>query len=218
MAISQEKKTVSSTDKGVRDRLLDTAEELFCERGFDETSIRDLAAAAGCNIASVNYHFGSKENLYIKMFRRHMTRLFDEHMKNIQKVMNSDHPTLEQLIRTLVGSTLRSLNSDSGERPLLKLMVREILHPHQKAVIVVDEVIGKFLTELRDAIIKLCPSVKSEAGLLCVYSLDGIVLHALLFSDYYHEHYPNLKVNELIDHIVRFSTAGIRAYFEVEVE
>jgi hypothetical protein len=74
------------------------------------------------------------------------------------------------------------------------------------------------LTELRDAIIKLCPPVKSEAGLLCVYSLDGIILHALLFSDYYHEHYPNLKVDELIDHIVRFSAAGIRAYSEGKVE
>jgi AcrR family transcriptional regulator len=216
--VSQNNKTKIGSDKSVRDRLLDTAEELFCERGFDETSVRDLAAAAGCNIASVNYYFGSKENLYIKMFRRHMTRLFDEQIENIQNVMNSDHPTLEQLIRTLVASTLRSLNSHSGERPLLKLMVREILHPHLKTAIGVDEVIGKFLTELRDAIIKLCPPVKSEPGLLCVYSLDGIVLHALLFSDYYHEHYPNLSVDELIDHIVRFSTAGIRAYTEGEAK
>jgi len=218
MAMPQDNKTSSNTNKGVRDRLLDAAKELFCEHGFEGTSIRDIAAAAECNIASVNYYFGGKEKLYIEMFRRHMNRLLDEQIENIQKVMNSDHPALEQLLRTLVVSTLRSLNSDGGERPLLKMMVREILDPHLKTAIMVNELIEKFLTELRNAIVKLCPGLKSETGLLCVYFLDGIVLHALLFSEYYHEHYPNLKVDELIEHIVRFSTAGIRAYAEGKTE
>ncbi len=211
-------KNNGDSGKTARDRLLDAAEELFCERGFEGTSVRELAAAAGCNIASVNYYFGGKEKLYIEMFRRHMNRLLNEQIENTQKVMNSDHPTLEQLLRSLVVSTLRTLNSDGGERPLMKMMVREILDPHLKTAIMVDELIGKFLTELRNAIVKLCPGLKSETGLLCVYSLDGIVLHALLFSEYYHEHYPNLKVDELIEHIVRFSTAGIRAYAEEKTE
>jgi AcrR family transcriptional regulator len=218
MTISQENSTVSGIAKGVRDRLLDTAEELFCERGFKGTSIRDIASSAGCNIASVNYYFGGKENLYVEMFRRHMTSLLDEQIENVQKAMTSDHPTLEQLLRTLVVSTLRPLNGDSGKRSLLKMMVREILDPHLKAAIMVDELIGKFLTELRDAIIKLCPGLKSETGMLCVYSFDGIILHALLFSEYYHERYPDLKVDELIDHVVRFSAAGIRAYAGGEAE
>lgn len=102
MAMSQDNKTNSDSNKGVRDRLLDSAEELFCEHGFDDTSVRDLAAAAGCNIASVNYYFGSKENLYVEMFRRYMSRLLDEHIENIRKAMNSEQPTLEQLIRMMV--------------------------------------------------------------------------------------------------------------------
>jgi len=218
MAISRDNVTNSSSNKGVQDRLLDAAEELFCEHGFEATSIRELAAAAGCNIASVNYYFGGKENLYIEMFRRHMTSLLDEQVENIKNVFNSERPTLEQLLRILVKSTLRSLDSDSSKRPLLKMMVREILDPHLTTAIIVDEQIHKFLIELRNAIIELCPEVKSETGLLCVYSIDGIILHALLFSEYYVEHYPNLKVDELIEHIVRFSTAGIRAYAEGETE
>ena len=218
MAVLHDKRANGQSSKGVQDRLLDAAEELFCEHGFEGTGIRDIANAADCNIASVNYYFGSKEKLYIEMFRRHMNRLLDEQIENIQKVMNSDHPALEQLLRILVVSTLRSLNSDGGERPLLKMMVREVLNPHLKAAIGINELVGKFFTELHNAIVKLCPGLKSETGLLCVYSLDGIVLHALLFSEYYHEHYPNLKVDELIEHIVRFSTAGIRAYAEEKTE
>ncbi len=218
MAMSQDNKTNSNTYKGVRDRLLDSAEELFCEHGFDDTSVRDLAIAAGCNIASVNYYFGSKENLYVEMFRRYMSRLLDEHIENIRKAMNSEQPTLEQLIRMMVVLALRSLDSDSGERPMLKMMVREVLNPHLKAAIGINELVGKFFTELHIAIIKLCPGLKSEAGLLCIYSLDGIIMHALLFSEHYAELYPELTTNELIEHIVRFSKAGIRAYDEGKTE
>lgn len=41
-----------------------TAVELFAEKGFDGSSIRDLAARAGVNVAMVNYYFGSKEKLF----------------------------------------------------------------------------------------------------------------------------------------------------------
>jgi len=63
--------TVAGSDKPVQERLLDAAEELFCEHGFEGTSVRDIAAAAGCNIASVNYYFGGKEKLYLEVWRRH---------------------------------------------------------------------------------------------------------------------------------------------------
>ena len=218
MVMSQDNKTNSGSNKSARDRLLDSAEELFCEHGFDDTSVRDLAAAADCNIASVNYYFGSKENLYVEMFRRYMSRLLNEHIENIRKAMNSEQLTLEQLIRMMVVLALRSLDSDSGERPMLKMMVREVLNPHLKAAIGINELVGKFFTELHKAIIKLCPGLKSETGLLCIYSLDGIIMHALLFSEHYPELYSELTTNELIEHIVRFSKAGIQVYTERKSE
>ena len=205
-------------DKQVQNRLLDAAERFFCEKGFEGASIRDITSEAKCNIAAVNYHFGGKENLYIEMFRRHVNKLLCTQIENVHKVMNTDRPTIEQLIRALVTSGLRSLTIRNGERPLLMMMVREILNPHLKKAVVIDELIGKFLRVLSDAIVKLCPGLKPDAGLLCVYSIDGLVLHALLFSDYYYKHYPNLKLDDLIEHIVRFTTAGIRAYAGGEAE
>jgi AcrR family transcriptional regulator len=46
-----------------RDRLLDAAEKLFAERGFDGASMRALTQAAGVSVSAANYHFGSKEAL-----------------------------------------------------------------------------------------------------------------------------------------------------------
>ena len=53
--------------------LLDAAEELFSERGFAETSLRNITTRAGVNLAAVNYHFGSKKSLIQAVFARFLT-------------------------------------------------------------------------------------------------------------------------------------------------
>jgi len=54
-------------------RILDTAEQLFAERGFAETSLRTITGRAGVNLAAVNYHFGSKDALIQAVFERFLT-------------------------------------------------------------------------------------------------------------------------------------------------
>lgn len=53
------------TDK--RLHILDAAEELFADRGFEGTSVRDIAGLAGVNLAMISYYFGSKEKLLIAL-------------------------------------------------------------------------------------------------------------------------------------------------------
>src|SRR5215471_4877101 len=55
------------TDK--KTHIIETAMELFAEKGFEGTSIRDIAAKANVNIAMVNYYFGSKEKLFEGMVK-----------------------------------------------------------------------------------------------------------------------------------------------------
>ena len=53
------------TDFDTRRRLLDTAAQLFSQRGFKNVTVRDLCDEANANVAAVNYHFGSKDGLYL---------------------------------------------------------------------------------------------------------------------------------------------------------
>lgn len=55
-----------------RSRLLSAASRLFAEKGYDHATVRDICAAAGVNIALVNYHFKSKEGLYKENGRAHV--------------------------------------------------------------------------------------------------------------------------------------------------
>ncbi len=64
-----------------KDRLLDAAEELFSDRGIDATSLRAVTSAAGANLASVNYHFESKDGLVRSVFLRRLEPLNNERLE-----------------------------------------------------------------------------------------------------------------------------------------
>ena len=51
-----------------RTAILEAAERLYADRGFADVTLRDIVAAAGVNLAAVNYHFGSKDELIAELF------------------------------------------------------------------------------------------------------------------------------------------------------
>jgi TetR/AcrR family transcriptional regulator, regulator of cefoperazone and chloramphenicol sensitivity len=224
MAISQENKPVDSCGRGVRERLLDAAEELFSERGFDGTSVRDLARAADCNIASVNYYFGSKEKLYEEVWRRHLISQRDSRVASIDKVMadSGGKPSLEELLRSFAFAFVGSLVDQREGRRLIRLMARELIDPHLPSDMFGQEVIKPTLTVMQDALKKVCPDLNESKVPLVVFSLVGQLIHTIRIK-------PILKWTDdealamfdpprLIEHIVAFSAAGIRAYTERKTE
>ncbi len=68
-----------------RDRLLDAAERLFLEHGYDGTSSRMITAAADANLAAVNYHFGGKEGLFQAMLARRLDGLHAERLAQLDR-------------------------------------------------------------------------------------------------------------------------------------
>lgn len=70
-----------------RDRILQAATELFAKQGFRSTSIRAICEKAGTNVSAVNYHFRSKEQLYIEVFQT----LFDGFRKPLLAMPDQVH-------------------------------------------------------------------------------------------------------------------------------
>jgi AcrR family transcriptional regulator len=68
-------------------QLLDSAELLFSQKGFDGTSVRDIAEAAGINTAMISYYFGSKEKLMEEIFERKSLSL----LENVEKLLKDDN-------------------------------------------------------------------------------------------------------------------------------
>lgn len=68
------------------ERILDAAERLFMEYGYDGASMRMLTAAAEVNLAAINYHFGSKEGLMQAVFKRRLSWLNSERLRVLDEL------------------------------------------------------------------------------------------------------------------------------------
>jgi AcrR family transcriptional regulator len=75
----------SVDDRETTERLLDTAERLFAEHGFDGVGMRALAAEAGVNLGAATYHYGSKEALYVEAFMRRFRPTNAERMQLLRE-------------------------------------------------------------------------------------------------------------------------------------
>jgi len=216
MSDSKHRPENGPNESGVQDRLLRGAEQLFCERGFKETSVRDIAAAADCNVASINYYFGGKEKLYVAMWHRYFKILRETRLGSIEHVMSSDvRPELEELLRSYAHSFIGPLVEGGHSCRFMNLMAREMIDPHLPRDMFLEEMAVPVMTALSQALQRICPWLGQSHVHLVILSIVGQLMHAVLAKEMFEqsERYdvPNLDLGEIVDHVVQFSAAGIRA-------
>ncbi|MBP7051313.1 MAG: TetR/AcrR family transcriptional regulator [Phycisphaerae bacterium] len=202
--------------RGVQDRLIDAAEDLFCWRGFNETSVRDIAAAADCNVASVNYYFGGKENLYVEIWRRRLAQIRDLRLASIETVMSAGQPGLEELLRAHAISFLEPLIEGGRQCRFIKLMAREMIDPRLPRNLFLAEMVIPVVSAMSRALMEICPGLNEADANVLILLLAGQLVHTVCAKEMFEESgLPGLfqvNIEGLVDHIVRFSAAGIRAY------
>lgn len=107
-------------------RILDAAEKLFAERGFSETSLRLITSKAEVNLASVNYHFGSKKELIRAVLARYLDVFMPAASSEIISLQSADkEASLNDIFSALV-KPLLDLNQlrSEGTRTFLQLLGR----------------------------------------------------------------------------------------------
>jgi len=115
-------------------RILDSAEHLFACDGFHPTSLRTITGAAKVNLASVNYHFGSKDALLQAVIKRRLLPLNEVREERMAAVMararqQSVRPDAEKLLRAFIEPTLEFRESSSGYRDFISLVGRSLSEP-----------------------------------------------------------------------------------------
>src|SRR3954454_14888142 len=108
-----------------RERIAEAAGEIFAERGFDGTTVRDICQRAGANIAAVNYYFGDKQRLYVEsVVRAHCWR-----MQQARLPQWSDGTPAETKLADFITTFIRRVRTGPDGTWHTKLMVREMAHP-----------------------------------------------------------------------------------------
>ena len=161
-----------------KERILDTAEVLFAQKGYRAVSVREITSAARCNLAAVNYHFGKKENLYLEVFRSRWVPRASRIRESFRKaVAGQDSLSPPKVVRALAQAFVEGPLSDEERLRHSQLMTREMTQPTRAFELVAQEVIQPFFKEFADKLRSVqTDEVGQEQMLLNTFSIFSMVL------------------------------------------
>ena len=107
-------------------QVLAAAERLFALHGFQNVSVRDITAEAGVNLASVNYHFGSKDALLFEIFRRRTAELNRDRARMLHEATDrhGGKPPVREILRAFFEPPMRWSSPGNDRRISVQFIIR----------------------------------------------------------------------------------------------
>ena len=170
-----------------RTRILDAAEELFMQQGFEATSMRVLTARAGVNLAAVNYHFGSKHALIEAVFRRRLDPMNTARIAELERLEKSagGHPlSAEVIIRAFVGESLRMIeDAKGGGRNFIRLLGRTYTEPAKPIRALIGQLYAPAMARYKAAFERAAPQLPREELVWRMHFMFGTLSYTLAATD-----------------------------------
>jgi AcrR family transcriptional regulator len=176
-------------------QLLDTAEMLFSRKGFDGTSVRDIAEAAGINTAMISYYFGSKEKLMEEIFERKSMNIREK----VDMLLKDDTQDPFQKIYSLVDVYIEGILQRKTFHRIL--LAEQIINQNPSIIQLMEKMKTKnsgYINELIRLGQKKGLFKKNIDIPMMTNTLIGTVSHMLINMDFYrtYHHLEALKDEE----------------------
>jgi AcrR family transcriptional regulator len=190
------------------------AERLFALHGFQGVSVRDITAAAGVNLASINYHFGSKDALLFDIFNRRTTELnrLRARMLHEANAAHAGKPPVRAILQALIAPPVLWMDP-KGER---LISVQFLIRARSEGTDQMRDVLRTDVSHLRrfsDALLLACPHLAPEEVYWRLHFTLGLV-HNNRFAEF--DRLSTLsegltreyEIERLIARMVDFAEAG----------
>jgi AcrR family transcriptional regulator len=168
-----------------RTRILDAAEELFMLHGFEGTSMRQLTAKAGVNLAAVNYHFGSKDALIEAVFRRRLDPMNTARIAALDELEAAGRPlSPDTIIRAFVGEGLRMIeDTRTGGRNFIRLLGRTYTEPAKPIRVLIGQLYAPAMARYKAAFERALPQMPREELVWRMHFMFGTLAYTLAATD-----------------------------------
>src|SRR5881296_2786911 len=122
------------TDSGTttRERIMDAAERLFANHGFEGASIRSIVDAANVNLAAIHYHFRSKEALLEAVLTRRISLVNEARLQRLEEAEAAAAPrapSVESILRAFIVPTVEFAQREECGATFVQLMSRMFTEP-----------------------------------------------------------------------------------------
>jgi len=165
-----------------RERILDAAEELFAMKGIGNASTRDITTAAGVNLASVNYHFGSKEGLVEELLARRIVPINEERKLMLYRVQEQKKEALsvEDILRAFLEPPNQLMETSERKRNFMAIMGQVHLSPDKRFQRFIHELFKEVFVLFYEALCKALPDVDASEVLNRFSFVIGARIHTIM--------------------------------------
>ncbi|HLU76739.1 MAG TPA: TetR family transcriptional regulator [Burkholderiales bacterium] len=176
-------KTLSSADR-TRERIIQAAERLFLEHGFDGTSLRLVTSLAGVNLGAVNYHFGGKDALFEAMLARRFDSLHAERLALLDAYQAEGRtPSCEQLLTALFKPALARAREADADCDFLRLLGRAYIDPSPVLRKLLAERYAPTIARFKEAFAAALPQLSRQELSWRLHFMMGALAYTLAGTD-----------------------------------
>ncbi|MGE3161223.1 MAG: TetR/AcrR family transcriptional regulator [Burkholderiales bacterium] len=173
--------------KETQTRILDAAEELFMQHGFEGASMRMLTASAGVNLAAINYHFGSKDALVEAVFRRRLDPMNAERLAALERIEQEagGKPLApEAIIRAFLRPSLAMIgDTRGGGRTFSRLLGRAYTEPAKTIRQLIGRMYAPAMERFKAAFLRALPELPQDELVWRMHFMFGTLAYTLAATD-----------------------------------
>jgi AcrR family transcriptional regulator len=206
-----------------KSRILDAAEALFMEHGFEATSLRQLTGTAGVNLAAVNYHFGSKEDLFQAVLTRRLDPMNLERIELLDRFeaeARGQPLTCEKILQAMLYPALRLARDEArGGKNFLRLLGRAYADPAPFIRQFLSDQYAQMIVRFKAAFIKALPHLPVQELTWRLHFVMGALSYTVagtdalkLITHLSHEESSGLDHDIIVlEKLAPFLAAGLKA-------
>ena len=205
---------MTTTQFSTKDRILNAAEGLFAEQGFAGTSLREVTGRADVNIAAVNYHFGSKENLINEVFRRRMDEMSDARISLLEQAVAKNPGAIEPILRAFVAPALAVSQDRGGGVAFIRVIARAYAEKNDGLRAFLSARYGHVLRDFAKALATCLPELSKEQLYWRLDFVAGALTYAMAdFGAIKRPHGVSEAEHQqrAADELIAFAAAGLKA-------
>jgi AcrR family transcriptional regulator len=197
-----------------KERILSAAESLFAQFGFAGTSLRQVTSRADVNLAAVNYHFGSKENLVNEVFRRRMDEMSQARLDALATARNQAENRLEAVLGAFIEPALALTLDRQGGSAFVRVLARAYAEKNERLRKFLSDNYGHVLREFSRVLAECVPDLSKEQLYWRLDFIAGALTYAM--ADFGSIRRPagvseKAHGQRAASELIAFAAAGLRA-------
>ncbi len=170
--------------KDTKTKILCAAEKIFAEKGYHNTSLRDITSSAEVNIAAVNYHFGSKEKLFEELLKTRLNPINDIRMELLEQIINkadssNSLPDLREILKSFFDPVMDLMEKEQNSRQFIVILGAILHHPDLKLKKIFIQIIRPVAESYFKCICRALPEIDPEIILIRVQFALGVFHHGM---------------------------------------